>query len=168
MSNAALNSGNAVVALNSTLTTAAASIATVSTATADLTGVLNDGAESAETALNSLTVASQAAAAAALANAKTPVIGPPSGTTLYGVQTGVAGSGVGGVPNTFTPSIGADIGPGSGIGNGSPVPTSTIMNITVQNSGTVVGANGMQQFSNMVGSQIVQSLAQKGIRLNRQ
>ena len=167
LSNAALNSGNALVAINSTMTTAAAAISTVSTASSNLTGVLNDSAQTTENALNSLTVASQAAAAAALANAKTPVIGPPSGTLLYGVQTGVPGSGVGGVPNTFAPSIGNGIGTGSGIGGGVGNGSQPVT-INIQSNGTVVGANGMQQFANIIGSQIVQSLAQRGIRLNRQ
>jgi hypothetical protein len=36
------------------------------------------------------------------------------------------------------------------------------------NAGTVVGANGMQQLSAMVGNQLVQSLGRMGIKLNRQ
>lgn len=168
LSNAALNSGNAVVALASTAATAAASITTISTASSNLTGVLNDSAQSTENALMSLTTASEAAAAAALANAKTPVI-TPVGTSLYTATPGAPGYGVGGTPNTFTPSIGNGIaanpvtGTTGGIGNGSAPIT-----IQIQNSGTVVGANGMAQFANIVGGQIVQSLAQRGIRLNRQ
>lgn len=93
-------------------------------------------------------------------------------------QQGFAASGIGSAAaisgSYITPVTGAPIvqqTPGFGNDMGSSQRTTapaTQINLTVNNSGTVVGQNGMQQFSNMVGNQIVQSLAQKGIRLNRQ
>ncbi len=146
LSTAALNAGNAVVALTAATTTAATTLSTVSTSAVNLSGVLSDSAQQAETALMSLTTASEAAAAAAIANNKTPVIG--SSTSLYTpYATGIGtGSGFGGTPNAAGPTI----------------------SLTVQNNGTVVGANGMQQLSDMVGTNIVKTLGARGIRLNRQ
>ena len=119
LSSAALNAGNAVAGLTSATTTAATTLVTASTATANLTGVLSDGAEMTQTALMSLTTASEAAAAAELAAAKTPVIGTP-GSSFAAQPTGIGyGSGIGGTANgtlltdTSVPLIGGTPGPAS-------------------------------------------------------
>jgi hypothetical protein len=49
----------------------------------------------------------------------------------------------------------------------TPAP-GTVINLTVGNSGIVVGANGLQQFSTMVSNQIAQQLGNIGVKLNRQ
>ena len=67
-----------------------------------------------------------------------------------------------GIGNGTSPILGGTAG--TGLLNPSPTPSLTI-NVS---AGTVVGANGMQQLSTMVGNQLVQTLSRMGYRLNRQ
>jgi trimeric autotransporter adhesin len=78
------------------------------------------------------------------------------------------------VSGTATPTFGSGTNAGVGGGNtgidsiSAAVPAN-VTGVTINvNAGTVVGANGMQQLSMMVGNQVVQTLASRGIRLNRQ
>jgi hypothetical protein len=69
------------------------------------------------------------------------------------------------------------VAPGSGFGGGatgadmpsftSTVPAGSVVNLNV-NAGVVAGQGGLQQLSNMIGQTLVNTLASKGIRLNRQ
>ena len=123
------------------------------TATAALASVVTSAGSTIQAAS-----AGVAAITAAVAAYVAPILGP--------------GQGVGGNANlslgtASIPTIGSPAG--QGIGNGitpaSAFSTNLIVNLS---AGTVVGQNGMQQLSTMVGNNIVQSLQRMGIRLNRQ
>ena len=148
---------------------------------------LNSAAASASTGVSSLstavssTAATVGAASGAIMTSSTALIGAVNTGLSYVNALGlkynlptVAGAGVGGSPggplvNTSVPTVGAN----GGVSNGS-VPTlggtaGTGLSLTVNvNAGTVVGNNGMQQLSTMVGNQLVKTLGNMGIRLNRQ
>lgn len=151
LSSAALNSGNSVASL-----TAAASAASTSL------GVISGTADAAGSALDTLTTASEAAAAAQIAAAKAAY---PTGIG-YGSGVGGTSNGVPLIlsPNTILPSIGTGTTGGPG---GTPAPAAG--GITLQiNAGNVVGNGGMQQLTNIIMTSIVNTLASRGIRLNRQ
>lgn len=160
LSNAALNAGNAMTLVQAATTDATSALATIGTASIDLTGVLSDSAEATETALTGLTTAIQSATPK-ISLPVNPFLGTTGGIGTFG--------GVGGVPNgsnTNIPSIG---GSGGGVSNGTLPPTQfTSLTLTMNNNGTVVGQNGLQQLSQMVGNNLITALAQIGIRLNRQ
>jgi hypothetical protein len=138
-----------------------------------------DGQTAATTALTAATAATTTAltsvtTAATTASGVLATVAPAiqAVTNAFVAQpTGIGyGSGVGGTIGTTplllttTPTIGT--GSYGGVGGTPSLPSGGIT-LTV-NAGTVVGANGMQQLSQMVGTQLVQILQSRGIRLNRQ